>query len=193
MQQIHCEDCGQSAPSYDFVSYGSETNGYKQLCSHCFNAEVAKLHGLDDFENFRFEPVGLTDANGATHEFHFQTRLLGPIVTLEAFELRDGSPSGYEFQIVGEPDDDLLALLGKLIEKMRRALSVKHVEDTPHGLQIIDLLVRGRIDSDGSSADRMPLLVVDGREITWDEFGRMLMTFEGWQFKLEILDRSDEL
>jgi hypothetical protein len=40
---------------------------------------------------------------------------------------------------------------------------------------------------------RVPLLVIDGREITWEEFGRMLMTFEGWQFKLEIRDMSEEL
>jgi hypothetical protein len=39
----------------------------------------------------------------------------------------------------------------------------------------------------------VPLVVVDGREITWEEFGRMLMTFEGWQFKLEIRDISEEL
>ena len=32
----------------------------------------------------------------------------------------------------------------------------------------------------------MPRLVVDGQEITWDEFSQMLMTFEGWQFRLEI-------
>jgi hypothetical protein len=38
----------------------------------------------------------------------------------------------------------------------------------------------------------MPLVVIDGREISWEQFGRMLMTFEGWQFKLQILDRSEE-
>ena len=32
----------------------------------------------------------------------------------------------------------------------------------------------------------MPLLVIDGREITWEEFGRMLMAFEGWQFKTDV-------
>jgi hypothetical protein len=35
--------------------------------------------------------------------------------------------------------------------------------------------------------------MVDGREITWDEFGCMLMSFEGWQFKLNIGDKSEEL
>ena len=39
----------------------------------------------------------------------------------------------------------------------------------------------------------MPLLVIDGRDVSWEEFGRMLMTFEGWQFRIEIGDRSDEV
>ena len=37
------------------------------------------------------------------------------------------------------------------------------------------------------------MLVIDGREVSWEEFGRMLMTFEGWQFRMEIRDRSEEV
>jgi len=39
----------------------------------------------------------------------------------------------------------------------------------------------------------VPLVTVDGRQITWDEFGSVVMSFEGWQFKLEIRDKSEEL
>jgi hypothetical protein len=39
----------------------------------------------------------------------------------------------------------------------------------------------------------MPLLVIDGRDVSWEEFGRMLMTFEGWQFRMEIGDPSEEV
>ena len=38
-----------------------------------------------------------------------------------------------------------------------------------------------------------PMLVIDGREISWEQFGRMVMGFEGWQFKFEIKDRSEEV
>jgi hypothetical protein len=79
-----------------------------------------------------------------------------------------------------------------MIEKIRRALGRKHIEDSEFGLQIKDDVVRGSIESDMSEDERTPLLVIDGREITWEQFGKMLMTFEGWQFKLELLDRSDE-
>jgi hypothetical protein len=85
-------------------------------------------------------------------------------------------------------------LLGRLIEKIRRALAVKHIADSEHGLQITEpLVVRGRIDWDAEQGGSTPLLVIDGREISWDEFGRMISGFEGFQFKLEIRDKSEEI
>lgn len=39
----------------------------------------------------------------------------------------------------------------------------------------------------------MPMVVSDGREISWDELGRMVAAFEGWQFKLEFRDGSNEV
>ncbi|WP_419964703.1 DUF7713 domain-containing protein [Pelomonas cellulosilytica] len=135
----------------------------------------------------------MIDARGLEHEFRFRTHLFGPGVALDAFELRDGCPAGYRFQVVGEPDEDPLALLGKLIAKMRRALALTHVEDTEHGLQVNDrLILRGTIDSDPDERLGVPMVVIDGREVSWDELGRMVSTFEGWQFKLQFLDRSEE-
>lgn len=81
-----------------------------------------------------------------THQFHFQTRLLGRFLSLQAFELVDDNPGGYQFQLCGNPEDDLYGLLGKLIQKIRRGLAVRHINDGELGLQIIDNIVRGRIE-----------------------------------------------
>ena len=179
-------------PSYDIIHTGLVGGGYRKLCSQCFNTEAAKVAELEGFEHVRFEPVVLTDCMGEPHEFHFRTRLFPTGVALEAFELRGGQPAGYEFQINGDPRDDLLGLLGRLIAKIRRALSTKHLKDATLGLQIADRVVQGRIEWDPDDDRRVPLLVIDGRQISWDEFGRMLMTFEGWQFKLNIVDPGEE-
>jgi hypothetical protein len=193
-QQTRCAGCRRIVPSYDIVNVGSLESGYRALCGQCFNTELAKLDGLDRFEHFKFEPVQLADCAGKNHEFHFRTHLFGTGVAVDAFEVRDGHPAGYQFQIIGDRQGDLLALLGRLIEKMRRGLSVKHVIKGDHGLQIADhRVVRGTIEWDESQDGSVPLLSVDGREITWQEFGHMLMSFEGWQFKLEIRDKSDDL
>jgi hypothetical protein len=180
-RETRCDNCARNTPSYDLVKYGSIEAGYRHLCSQCFNKEVA-------------ESAGLTGFSGELREFHFRTHLFGTGVALDGFELCDGHPSGYHFQIIGDPEEDLLVLLGRLIEKMRRALSKKHLTNGEHGLQISDeRVVRGRVEWHDARNGRAPLLIIDGREIGWDEFGRMLMSFEGWQFKLTIVDKSEEL
>ena len=188
-----CHTCRAPIAGYDSVHYGSIETGYRDLCSRCFNEEVASLGELD-FQHVNFEPVEMPDAGGQMHRFHFRLHLLGDRVSLEAFELKDGAPGGYQFQMLDDAEADLFAVMGQLIERMRRALALRHLEKEPgFGLSIKDFLVRGRIDCDLESDDRMPQLIIDGREISWEQFGRMLMGFEGWQFKLEIRDRSEEI
>ena len=65
--QITCDACSQTTPSYDIVHYGSMEQGYRQLCSRCFNTEVAQLAGLQGFEDAKFEAVGLADCTGELH------------------------------------------------------------------------------------------------------------------------------
>ncbi len=94
---------------------------------------------------------------------------------------------------------EIFDLFGKLFERMRRGLNRNHLEwdGTTNRWQISnDDVVRARISSDlecDEDYGHPPLIVIDGKEIRWDEFGRMLMTCEGFNFKLEIFDRSEEM
>ena len=188
-----CDACGTAVPTYDVVSYGSLELGYRELCDRCFNTEMASVLGLERFEHVGLHPVVMTDCAGEKHEFHFRMRLHGSVMALDAFELKTGAPGGYQFQILGKPDDEPLLLLGSLIERIRRNLSVRHLVPSEHGTQIADRTVCGRIEWDESEDGRVPLLVIDGQEVSWDEFGRMLMSFEGWQLRVAIRDRSEEV
>lgn len=190
---IQCDSCRETVPGFDSIHYGSMEAGYRDLCSRCFNREVAELGGLN-FEHVAFEPVEMRDAVGGSHRFHFRVHHLGDQVSLEAFELKEGAPGGYQFQILRHAEADLFGLMGQLIERMRRSLAQQHLEkDEQFGLVIKDSLVRGRIDFDSNEDGRVPLLVIDGQEVSWEKFGRMVMGFEGWQFKFEIRDRSEEV
>src|SRR5271166_1071452 len=120
---LHCHTCREVIAVYDGINYGSIETGYRQLCSRCFNEEIARAGGLH-FQHVQFEPVEMHDAGGERHEFHCRVRLIGDRVALEAFELKSGEPDGYEFEMIGEAEDDLFALLARLIERMRRALAV---------------------------------------------------------------------
>jgi hypothetical protein len=84
------------------------------------------------------------------HEFHFRVRLLGDRVALDAFE---------HFQALGDPQGDLFALMGQLVERMRRALALRHLEyDKQLGWTIADFLARSRITWDDEQDGRVPLL-----------------------------------
>jgi hypothetical protein len=37
------------------------------------------------------------------------------------------------------------------------------------------------------------MIVIDGKGISWKEFGEMLMIYDGGNFKLQIFDPSDEI
>ena len=110
------------------------------------------------------------------------TRLLGEIVSVKAFELIDGSPGGYQFQGIDDAQADLWGLRAKLIERIRGALSVSYLRERRGALHIEDLSVGGQItsglDDDGYPS---PVLVIDGREISWEDFGWTLTAFEIWQ------------
>ena len=197
MKTIACDRCGALVPLHDLTPFTTES-GATELCTLCFNADVAQRSGIDDFDNHPLDPIYITAADGVIHQFHLRTRLLGAIVTLEAYELKDDEPSGYQFQLVGEPDEDRFVQLGRLVERIRRTLATKYLEEGQGGLQIKDMEVKGTIEADMSDesdlwGSRMPMLVIDGRDVSWEEFGQMLMTFEGFQFKLEIVDKSDDL
>ncbi|WOD14469.1 DUF7686 domain-containing protein [Paraburkholderia kirstenboschensis] len=190
MAHERCEQCGNPTPPWDTIHCGSGDGSYELLCTSCFNATIAESTGFTGFENV-LDPIRMIDCKGESHRFHFQLRLLGDRLALDAFELRGELRAGYRFQLIGEPDDDVFALLGRLVEKMRRALSVRHIDF--HERQIIDGTVRGRIEWDESQAGQLALVVVDGKEVSWNDLGRMLMSMEGWQFRLDIADPSEEL
>jgi hypothetical protein len=166
---------------------------WRVLCSRCFNTEMAQFADLRQFQHPTFTPLRLRDAHGYDHEFHFRSLLLGDQISLEAFELVDGDDSaGYRFQSLGDPESEPFALLGQLVQKIKRALATTHLVADAGGLRVAETLVRGRIEWDGIENTNQPCVIIDGRRVEWSDFGAMLLGFEGWQFRLEMLDPSDE-
>lgn len=192
LTQVQCHTCHARVASYEAIHFGSMEMGYRDLCSRCFNEEVART-GQIELEQVGFKPIDVSDAAGVKRRFHFLLLHLGDRVTLEAFEVNDGERGGYEFQILDDAQADLFDLMARLVERMRRALALRHLVDDGQRCSIADMTVRGRIGCDLESDDRVPMLVIDGREVSWEQFGQMLMMFEGWQFKFEIKDPSEEV
>ena len=187
-----CESCGKMVRSFDTINVSSKTK-LSLFCSKCYNEFVAEDMGLD-FEHVDFDPITLQDIDGVVHTFEFRTHVFGTNAFIEAFEIQNGQLKGYQFSISGDAEDDMLQLFKTLFEKIRRALGRKHIEKSDLTRYQItkDDIVRGHIAWDDNEDGRVPCLVIDGKELSWEEFGRMLMTFEGFHFKLEIFDRFEE-
>jgi hypothetical protein len=189
-----CASCGVAPRPFDSVVYGDFGGPTRLLCGRCFNLEAARLGGLVDFEHIEFEPMIMSDALGREHFFEFRTHLFAAGVAIDAIELNKDQSEGYGFKVIGHEEEDLFELFARLVTKMRRGLESSHLEDSEHGLQINDRgIVRARIESDPGGETDMPVVVIDGRPIAWDEFGRMVATYMGFQFKLEMHDLSDEI
>lgn len=187
-----CERCGDHVPFYDVVHYGNVEKS-ESLCMHCFNRAAAAQMGVE-FEEARFESVLLTDCNGRAHSFQVRRRLCPSGQVIEAFELLDDERGGHQFAVLGDVAADPIEVFAQLYERMRRGLARMHVADGPYGPSLEATgPVRGRISSDYDvDPEPEPVIVIDGRTFTWAQFGRMLLSFEGWQFRLEIVDRTDE-
>ena len=198
MNLAHCQRCEKQVAIHELIHYTVES-GNLELCTQCFNVDVADRCGIDNFDNHPIDPVSIIDGTGVSHSFHFQARLMGADrLVLDAFELENTTPAGHRFQMIAEPGEDRFTQLGRLVQKIRRALATRYLEVTAHGLQIKEMEVRGHIEADmGDNVNlfgsRAPMLVIDGEEVSWEDFGRMLMTFEGFQFKLQLADPSDDV
>ena len=96
---------------------------------------------------------------------------------------------GYRFAILGDLEADAQDLFPRLRERIRRGLSVRHVQQTNHGWQLTPAhRLRGVIEWDRETDGAAPLLIVDGRTFTWDQIGRLLMTFEGFTLNAIVED-----
>lgn len=162
--------------------------GVGERCYRCFNEEAADRLGVA-FDHSPLQSVELTDADGATRVFEIQSMLVPAGHEMIAHEVPRRKSGGYRFAVLGDVEVDALILFQRIYEKMRRELSVRHVEPTEHGWQLTDRdeLV-GRIEWDGDAGGATPVLVVDGKALSWDEVGRMPMTFEGFSLLARVED-----
>ena len=116
--------------------------------------------------------------------------LVGTGHAMYAREVRQrDARGGYRFEILGDLEANAQDLLKLLRERIRQGLSVRHVQETEHGWQLTPAhLLRGVIECDPHTEGGLPLLIVDGRTFTWDQIGRLLLTFEGFTLNAIVED-----
>lgn len=176
--------CGAPLGSFETIHVA----GGGPRCYPCFNRKTADRLGID-FEESQFQPIVLEDADGTPHTFKIRSMLVPSGHEMEALEIVDDARAGYRFAVLGDLAADAWKLFQFLYAKMRREMATRHVQRTKFGWQLTsDQRLVGRIEWDPDTDGRLPLIVTDGKAFTWEQVGRMLMTFEGFTLEARIKD-----
>ena len=190
--RTRCGSCGVAIESFEAIN----VVGVGERCYSCFNREADRL-GVR-FDDTPLQPIVVADPEGVSHTFEIRSRLVATGHAMEALERTNNGQSGYRFEVLGDHEIDAWALFQSLYAKMRREIATRHVERKELGWQITSAQrLVGRIEWDPNTDGGVPLLVVDGKAFTWDQVGRMLITFEGFTLdahmedSIEIVDDAE--
>ena len=116
---------------------------------------------------------------------------------IEAYEVQNDQRKGYVFQYLCEnPLVESLHLLQTVLARANRMLAKQHIQKSKFGHRLTsDKTVRGRLVSQNldSPSEGLPSVIIDGQELTWKEFGQLFVAEGGYQFKLQVVDPTDDV
>ncbi len=189
-----CDRCSDEIPIYQRSVNYSNGSQAEHLCSECFSMETAlRLDTAIDY----FEP-SLYEIHGKgkkKHTFYIDRLAFDSGISLEAREIKRGKHQGYRIAVGGDLTSDCDELLGLLLAKVEKAVKHKYLKLENLGPvkhhYVRENELAGNIEWDDQYNGNVPLFVIDGKEISLEELGRMLMSFEGWAFKLTITAPED--
>jgi hypothetical protein len=178
-----CVGCGTDLEGVRSMS----VEGIGDQCCPCHNRWAAKRMGVP-FDTTEVEPVTLSDTQGMSHTFEVHSFLCPTGREMTAVEVTEDGTEGYEFKVLGDFGAETFALLGQLCSLIRERLAQPSLERGESGWRPTrSNRIVARVTCDREDPE-VPLLVVDGRPFSWDEVGRMLASYEGFELEIRIRD-----
>jgi hypothetical protein len=143
------------------------------------NSDRGDLRKDDPNSDFPFCEV-YTDCAGQARHFVVSCHLV-PLGFGVVAEEADKGGNGFFFREF-DASSPYLAL-GRVRARIEQALATRHIwQPEPGNFQATHRTVRGRI----SSSDGEVAFVIDGQLLTLAQFGKLVETFEGFEFRLHI-------
>lgn len=183
-----CSHCGMKKVKVNLQIKGELLH----LCNDCYNKMMS------DELNVNLEQViesfTLVDGRGISRTFYVERRVY-PIGFY--FEAVENIEFGYKFAVHGELEGSQQEMISRLIEKTRKGIAEQYIEtDVFSGGQAYQNMkndqIVGVIEYNEASDDE-PLVIIDGKPYTWEEVGKMVTAFEGFQIKLKMYDITDDV
>jgi len=181
-----CDDCGAADARVGL--------GDANLCDRCADRRVANITGWPELG----EPppaLRLSDPDGVDHELRYRLWRAPTGICAELEEVGVPPVEGYHFAVLGDHEADIKELLAKVRSIGEREVGRQYLErsEIDGSWQVADMDVSGRFVWNDEGDGEPYRVVVDGRTLSWEEFGRTFASFEGWQFHVEIGDRLEDL
>ena len=164
------------------------------LCDRCANTRLAELTGYPELPDPP-APLMLQDADGRSRTLHFRVWRAPTGIVAEVEETGVPVGSGYQRSVLGSHDADVNELVARLCSVAGEEILRSYLVPNPHrpGWLVEDSLVEGRLVwCDGEEVGTPYNVVVDGRILSWEDFGRSLESYEGWRIRVELLDRVED-
>jgi hypothetical protein len=177
-----CEHCGSDRMKV-ILTVEEKT---LHLCRNCYNELLSEE--LEVELEPLVETFSLKDYQGNSRTFNVERQLHPVGICLEASE---DTEFGYRFAVHGELDSNQFELFQRLIEKVRKGIGKQHVERGvfPNGQAYHTMMndqIVGVVEYD-EAFDGTPLIIIDGEPFSWEEVGKMVMSYEGFQIKIKVL------
>lgn len=190
-----CQWCGKNCKGYGMVVlHIKEDEPSQTICSDCFNGYMADMLEVDDYEDYE-QDVVLIDCDATDHCFQINKKIFPTGIFWEAVELLDENNVGYLFKTHQDHDEDSKVALKRLYAKIEKGLSKKFIvkkNSCGHEYNsLIDDKADGRIEWDDNYDGHIPRFIIDGKGYSLEELGKMLMSYEGWNFKLEVIEPTE--
>lgn len=185
-----CHGCGRDFP--EVFPPPRYRIGDVAFCDSCANRRLAELSGFPALPDAP-APETFSGPDGREHLmcyrlFRCPTGILAEVE--EYTPAGDPVPHGYKYGVFAEDHDaDLRPLVAELRGQASEGIARSFLTTESGRLLLEGDEVEGRLVWDHNRLHTgCPYAVaVDGRLLTWNEFGRVLEAYEGWRFKLTIL------
>jgi hypothetical protein len=184
-----CDDCRSTDATSVFPGFG-------KFCADCAADRALRPGGLPD-PPAAPGPVTIMGPDGREHYFVFVVQRYATGTGVELVE-RGG---GFRFSTIsalGRHDLPIDAQVRHLLHVARESIAQVQVAAYPPDRRVLltGQQVVGRLvwPADADTYDRPAYnVVIDGREMTWEQLGRALEPFEGMRLRLIVEDSVDEV